>query len=112
MTLLSGRLKFVPAATNSEKYTIPFSTSSFEAIDAHVELKSLGVVSVRHDDGGGSAGEAKVKDALNSAAHMDSSTFILRNAGETGNPADPHGEGLVPVFKVVTLIHGRSASSA
>lgn len=58
MALLSDRLKLVPAATNSEKYTAPFSTLSLEAREAHVELKLFGVVAVEHADGCGLLGEA------------------------------------------------------
>jgi hypothetical protein len=74
---LFGRLRFVPAATNSAKFTIPFSTSSLDAIEAHVELKSLGVVSVEHVEGWGSAGEAYAEDALSKAAQRACSSFML-----------------------------------
>jgi hypothetical protein len=42
-----------------------------------VELKSFGVVSVEHDEGCGSEGDAMAKGALRSAAHVDCSNFIL-----------------------------------
>jgi|SRR5690242_11503271 len=76
VTWLSGKVRFVPAATNSEKYTTPFSTSSCEAMEAHLELKSSGAVSVEHDEGSGLGGDATARDALSSAAHADCSNFI------------------------------------
>lgn len=82
---LSGKVRFVPAATNSEKYTTPFSISSLEAMEAHAELKSAGFVELwppgfvaeEHAEGFGLEGDETAREALSSAAHTDCSNFIL-----------------------------------
>ena len=45
-------------------------------MEAHVELKSFGVVFVEHE-GCGAGGEARANEAVSSAAHADCSNFIL-----------------------------------
>lgn len=46
-------------------------------MEAHVELKSFGVVFVEHDEGCGAAGEARDNEALSRAVHVNCSNFIL-----------------------------------
>lgn len=70
-------------------------------MEVQIELKSFGVVSVGHDEGCGAAGEARVVDALSSAAHTDCSNFILDNREGVETFASPlRVEGLILYLKL------------
>ena len=61
-----------------------------------MELKSFGVVSVEHDEGCGSEGDAMAKEALRTAAHAGCSNFILNGVERDESrlrASRPKGEG-------------------
>lgn len=73
--LFVARLRLVPAATNSAKWTTAFSIASRDAMVAQFELKSSGVVLLPAHPVGSAF--ARTEDALSSAAHTDCWNLIL-----------------------------------
>jgi hypothetical protein len=72
----SERLRFVPAVTNSEKWTVLCSMASLEAMSAHLVSKSVPFLVPGYP-----AGLARTVGALSSDVNRHCSTFILTEDG-------------------------------